>query len=246
MSDQTLKQWRERIAAEAHKKPRRDRHRTRMELMMLAATVLSALATGYGAWFSSKQYIATVDQLETARAQLTAADRNLAFQNALEALNAACKVVRQLDIDYYFFPTYRDVPPVVDPDDRFLARERAAEWFDKRQALAASTEKAEVFRDKFKIYALWAPVRYRDKVINAADHVADKFIRILGERDPERFLRKHAENVELCKVMPNQLITWFQTDKEPAGNRARFHVISQQEIDDIKDKWAKSLPPMQD
>lgn len=206
---------------------------------MVIATVLSAIATGTGVYYSSKQYKAAAEQVAAAREQLTAGDRNLTFQHVFEALMAMCTTTRKVDI-FSYDTSILDGPA---PWWQLIPISAAEKAYSERGELVGLKEQADVFRDKLLIYALWAPDEQREDILNGADDIADDFGRMSnttgGEPNTttvEQFAKRQAKNLHFCREAPSQLISWFKTGKEPDLSRKHFEVVPQSEIDEFLSK----------
>ncbi|QNG62599.1 hypothetical protein B1VFA_062 [Rhizobium phage B1VFA] len=160
MSNMSLKDWRERaVKLGQHERRQKDR-RDRIELIMAAATVLSAVAT-----------IATVVvgyyQYQAARDALAANDRNRVFEQLVGSIDAACYVLRdkhaQIMINYYVEKTLSSSAKTPAPKSKETAhdlkfREAAQSQYKKFRPIVASALEplAADFRVKLNKFQVWA------------------------------------------------------------------------------------------
>lgn len=155
MSNQSLKDWRERMAYEAIKEPRKAKYRDRLDAMMVIATILSSIAT-------TAAVVVGVYQYGVARDQLVAADRNRSIQMMTEHARTVCRMVEQLKVVQDI--VNRPSRPTIGSIDRGMEREFAREILD--DLMKADIEN-RVFYDLEKVEKISIPTIFRDEYAKA-------------------------------------------------------------------------------
>lgn len=191
---------------------KREKRRVRkMELLMVAATVLSAGATTFTGIIANKQY-------DAARASLTASDRNRTFTEVLNSLKIACSLIPRVDLS----------PLIVSGTKTRVknAQEVIAELYFQNSASTKGlfTGNIDQIRSSFETYKIWLPSGVDEAEIDSISHFFTlPFIAIDAPfpsypKDGRMVRQWWVEGMmnlqRNCKVGSKVLVRWFREGRD--------------------------------
>ncbi|QWY82968.1 hypothetical protein [Rhizobium phage RHph_X66] len=202
MSNMTLKDWRSRVPHLVRQRDLERHHRKVMDGAMVAATVLSALATLFTGGIAFFQYQASRDAL-------IAADRNRAFEALFDALRPACGKVQATAIVLRINPVISKRTPLED------YKTQSSMLTDGLNPLMPA------ILEKYAKFGIWAKSseaygfqEIYDRYVTPLHRLyADSYHDVFPEAEEERvkaFERGVYTAAFYCSSMDSELISWFR------------------------------------
>lgn len=239
MSNETIKQWREKVRWPWNKKPvfiRKDHHRFIMEIAMIIVTALAAFATAYGAWmageqaaYTKQQVDASREQIEEMKRQVVQVERNKAFIDLLKSFETVCAPYSELEIHQLVRFKYEgmvDNPRIIPGSEYNRLRKKISILSEVRSNIILT-------RTALRVYSVWLPNdRLEDYVrFNEALSLRFKFFDLPENLDGENYslkmpdaakssrLKSIAEDKDFCRFIPDELIALFYGRQQNLKNR---------------------------
>lgn len=194
---------------------REKKHRFRMELIMVIATVLSAIATIAAVCVGYFQY-------QAAHEALVAADRNQAFQDYSESLDALCVAPQHAFAVATAARVVNEVlKGVVHPTDD---DDYSVEYYNsKSKPLAKEIEPLLAdFDQKARRFKIWAndgssstfdQIHFIRTQVNKLHFLADPKVFTVSDARHEWFDTLNAVNVA-CTGLTDSLVNWYRTGQQ--------------------------------
>lgn len=193
------------------------------------AIIVSALAL----IVSAASTLGTWRQIDIMKAQMTASDKNKAFQSVMEKYIAVCKTIESVPLN----EEWRDSE---DEGVRLIVREDIQAAYEQRAKLVPAIAQAEEFRDSMKTFGIWIEDQGEmERAWGLADRFARSFqysveysdeegVKSIASAEAERWGLTHALNLYLCSSNEH-LIQWFRTGVME-NESASFRLIDRSDL----------------
>ncbi len=218
------KEREEREEREQHEQQRaqeeliRSRRRDRFEIMMVAATILSSIATAATVIVGVYQYGAAKEQVSVAYDQTVAADRNRTFEEVLKGLDLVCD----------HFDAFTRIPVITEMTESSTGRPRIShayklsvdEAFERRSNLQDLSSAIRQLHQKVRYFEAWAPDdRFTTDIgwmiFNFEMPDEKKFALIPNADFRMSWQRSLVRSLAMCSIAPKELIGYMRYNQKP-------------------------------